>query len=84
MTQQRNDVIKTPTSILFDKADNFQFFLVQGTKKICTVSGRKDSEQDDESDDNPTKDENKIEENSLEEWLYFRRLKIKLYRDNLN
>lgn len=62
----------------------FRFFLVQGTKKICTVSGRKDSEYDDESDDNPTKDENKIEENSLEEWLYFRRLKIKLYRDNLN
>lgn len=42
MTQQRNDVIKTPTSILFDKADNFQvFFWYKAPKKYAQLAEEK-------------------------------------------
>lgn len=86
MAQHRNDALKTPTSILFNKAENFHCFGYKTEKKHAQLAEKaqeeQDSEEDVESDDN---DDKKDEEKkySIAECLYFSRFKMKLYGDYL-
>lgn len=79
---------KTPTCILFDKSENFHSFGYEAEKKYRKLAEKAQEEletdEDDDSDDSDDeKDDDKIEEDSVTEWLYFRRFKMKLYRDYL-
>uniref|UniRef100_K1PX58 Heat shock 70 kDa protein 12A n=1 Tax=Magallana gigas TaxID=29159 RepID=K1PX58_MAGGI len=71
--------LKTPTTILFDKAGNFHSFGYEAEKKYAELAERAQEEEGDESVDSD--DEN--DEDNIAEWLYFRRFKMKLYRDYL-
>ncbi|XP_052690693.1 heat shock 70 kDa protein 12A-like [Crassostrea angulata] len=71
--------LKTPTTILFDKAGNFHSFGYEAEKKYAELAERAQEEDGDESVDSD--DEN--DEAKIAEWLYFRRFKMKLYRNYL-
>lgn len=59
MAQHRNDALKTPTSILFNKAENFNCFGYKTEKKYAQLAEKaqeeQDSKEDVESDDNDDK-----------------------------
>lgn len=79
---------KTPTCILFDKSENFHSFGYEAEKKYRKLAEKAQEEletdEDDDSDDSDDeKDDDKIEEDSVTEWLYFRRFKMKLYQDDM-
>lgn len=86
MAQHRNDILKTPTIILFNKSENFHCFGYKTEKKYARLAEKaqeeQDSKEDVESDDN---DDKKDEEKkySVAECLYFWRFKMKLYGDYL-
>lgn len=59
MAQHRNDTLKTPTIILFNKSENFHCFGYKTEKKYARLAEKaqeeQDSKEDVESDDNDDK-----------------------------
>ncbi|XP_062588781.1 heat shock 70 kDa protein 12B-like [Saccostrea cucullata] len=82
---------KTPTCILFDKSGNFHSFGYDAERKYATLAERAQEKQEDEEEDEDSDDEDdsekdeenkdKPKEDGFDDWLFFRRFKMKLFQD---
>ena len=77
--------LKTPTCILFDKSKNFHSFGYDAERKYTTIAENtqhKTGESDDNDDDSENERAQIVkEEDSIDDWLYFRRFKMKLFQN---
>lgn len=83
--------LKTPTSILFDKSENFHSFGYEAENKYAEIAeevqekqNRTEDEESDDSDDSyDTRKEDKVDDEIIVDWLFFRRFKMMLFQKEM-
>lgn len=89
--QENMITFKTPTSILFDNSGNFHSFGYEAERKYAQIAeedqekqNTTEDEKDDDSDDNyDTRKEDKVDDETTVDWLFFRRFKMMLFQKEM-